>query len=109
MQLNGGKCSTPKTAYNIKVVNRIAKKIMRTVIKHTKRLTVFIAMTLDVAKSSFYELEQCREKKLAQSFNIAAQDSNPGSHSRESEALPLNHCAQQLSQLDVTLMKRLDL
>ena len=30
--------------------------------------------------------------KLAQGFNTAAQDSNPGSHSRESEALPLSHC-----------------
>ena len=32
-------------------------------------------------------------KKLAQGFNSAAQDSNPGSRSRESEALPLSHCA----------------
>ena len=32
-------------------------------------------------------------KKLAQGFNTAAQDSNPGSRSRESEALPLSHCA----------------
>ena len=39
------------------------------------------------------ELEQCRVKKLAQGFNTAAQDSNPGSRSRESEALPLSHCA----------------
>ena len=31
-------------------------------------------------------------KKLAQGFNTAAQDSNPGSRSRESEALPLSHC-----------------
>ena len=31
-------------------------------------------------------------KKLAQSFNTAAQDLNPGFHSRESEALPLSHC-----------------
>ena len=35
------------------------------------------------------ELEQCRVKKLAQGFNTAAQDSNPGSRSRESEALLL--------------------
>ena len=39
------------------------------------------------------KLEQCRVKKLAQDFHIAAQDSNPGSRSRESEALPLSHCA----------------
>ena len=41
------------------------------------------------------ELEQCRVKKLAQGFNIAAQDSNPGSRSRESEALPLSQGALQ--------------
>ncbi|KAK2184487.1 hypothetical protein NP493_265g03055 [Ridgeia piscesae] len=38
------------------------------------------------------ELEQCRVKKHAQGFNTAAPDSNPGSRSRESEALPLSHC-----------------
>ena len=32
-------------------------------------------------------------KTLAQGFNTAAQDSNPGSRSRESEALPLSNCA----------------
>ena len=31
-------------------------------------------------------------KKLAQGFNTAAQDSNPGPLSQESEALPLGHC-----------------
>ena len=31
-------------------------------------------------------------RKLTQRFNTAAQDSNPGSLSRESEALPLSHC-----------------
>ena len=31
--------------------------------------------------------------KFAQGFNTAAQDSNPGSHSRESEVLPLSHSA----------------
>ena len=31
--------------------------------------------------------------KLALGFNTAAQDSNPGFRSRESEALPLSHCA----------------
>ena len=48
-----------------------------------------------IARYSFIqlsELEQCRVKKLVQSFNTAAQDSNPGSHSRDSEALPLSHC-----------------
>ena len=39
------------------------------------------------------ELEQHGVKKLAQCFNTAAQDLNPGSRSRESEALPLSHCA----------------
>ena len=32
-------------------------------------------------------------KKLAQGFNTAAQDSNPGSRSRDPEALSLSHCA----------------
>ena len=51
---------------------------------------------LSIAKYSFIqlsELEQCRVEKLAQGFNITAQDSNPGFHSRESKALPLSHCA----------------
>ena len=51
---------------------------------------------LSIARYSFIqlsELEQCRVKKLAEAFNTAAQDSNPGSRSRESEALPLSHCA----------------
>ena len=54
---------------------------------------------LSIARYSFMqlsELEQCRVKKLAQGFNTAAQDSNPGSHSRESEALPLSHCVLQM-------------
>ena len=38
-------------------------------------------------------------KKLAQGFNTAAQDSNPGSLSRESGALPLSHCAQNMPQV----------
>ena len=42
------------------------------------------------------ELEQFRVKKLAHRFNTAAQDSNPGSRGRESEALPLSHCALRL-------------
>ena len=48
------------------------------------------------------ELEQCRVKKLAQGFNTAAQDSNPGPYSRESEALPLSHCALQTFLLQVS-------
>ena len=51
---------------------------------------------LSIARYSFIqlsELEQCRVKKRAQCFNTAAQDSNPGSRSRESEAVPLSHCA----------------
>ena len=50
---------------------------------------------LSIARYSFIqlsELEQCTVKKRAQGFNTAAQDSNPGSRSRESEALPLSHC-----------------
>ena len=35
-------------------------------------------------------------KKHAQGFNTTAQDSNSGSRIRESEALPLNHCALQM-------------
>ena len=34
-------------------------------------------------------------KKVAQSFNTAALESNPGSRSRESEALHLSHCTLQ--------------
>ena len=51
---------------------------------------------LSIVRYSFIqlsELEQCRVTKLAQGFTTAAQDSNPGSRSRESEALPLSHCA----------------
>ena len=45
------------------------------------------------------ELARCRMSRsssrveLAQGFNTAAQDSNPGFLSGESEALPLSHCA----------------
>ena len=42
------------------------------------------------------ELEQCRVETLFQGFDTAAQDSNPGSRSQESEALPLSHCALQM-------------
>ena len=50
---------------------------------------------LSIARYSFIQLsklEQCRVNNLPQGFNTAAQDSNPGSRSRESEALPLSHC-----------------
>ena len=55
---------------------------------------------LSIVRYSFIQLsklEQCRVTKLAQGFNTAAQDSNPGSRSRESEVLPLSHCALQHS------------
>ena len=51
---------------------------------------------LSIAGYSFIqlsELEQCRVKKLANSFNITAVDLNTGPLSRESEALPLSLCA----------------
>ena len=51
---------------------------------------------LSITRYSFIhlsELEQCRVKKFAQGFNTAEQDSNPGSLSRESEALSLSHCS----------------
>ena len=54
---------------------------------------------LSIARYSFIQLsalEQCRVKKLAQDLNTAAQDSYPGSRSRESEALPLSHCALRM-------------
>ena len=50
---------------------------------------------VSIARYSFTqlsELEHCRVKKLAQGFNTTAQDLNVGSHSRESEALPLSYC-----------------
>ena len=49
------------------------------------------------------ELEQCRVKKLAYGFITADQDSNPGSRSQESKALPLSHCALKLSVLCIFL------
>ena len=61
--------------------------------------------TLSIARYSLIqlsELEQCRVKKIAQGFSTVAQDSNPGSRSRESEALPpeplcssINYCYSQ--------------
>ena len=53
---------------------------------------------LSIVRYSFIELselEQCRVIKLAQWFSTAVHDTNPGSRSRESEALPLSHCAPQ--------------
>ena len=47
------------------------------------------------------ELEQRTVKKLAKRFNTAAQDSNLGPISRESEALPLSHCASIMEVADV--------
>ena len=41
-------------------------------------------------------------KKLAQGFNTAAQDSNSGSRSRESDALSLSHCTLQGSLRSTT-------
>ena len=54
---------------------------------------------LFIARYSFIqlsELEQRRVNKPAQGFNTAAQDSNSGSRSRESEALPLSRCESRL-------------
>ena len=51
---------------------------------------------LSIARYSFIqlnELEQCSVTKRAEGFNTAAQDSNLCRLSRESEALPLSHCA----------------
>ena len=62
---------------------------------------------LSIVRYSFIqlsELEQCRVKKLAQGFNTAAQDSNPGSLSRESEALPLSHCALHYAYMNTNIL-----
>ena len=67
-----------------------------------RRLLVHKYSPLSIARYSFIqlsELEQCRVKKLARGFNTAAQDSNPGSLSRESEALPLSHCTLKVEVL----------
>ena len=61
---------------------------------------------LSIARYSFMqlsELEQCRVKKLAQGFNTAAQDLNLGSRSRESEALPLSHCALETQYPNIVI------
>ena len=65
---------------------------------NARRLLVHIHH-LSIIRYSFKqlsELEQCKVKKLAQGFNTKEQDSNPCSRSRESKALPLNHCALQM-------------
>ena len=67
-----------------------SKKASRTHIHHLSRHSF----------TQLSELEQCRVKKRAQGFNTAAQDSNPVPLSRESEALPVNHCALQRQQSD---------
>ena len=43
--------------------------------------------------------ECCSYKYLAQGFNTAAQDSNPSSHSLESNTLPPSHCALQVQEV----------
>ena len=51
---------------------------------------------LSIVKYSFIqlsELEQCRVKQNCPRFLHRSQDSNPGSRSRESEAVPVRHCA----------------
>ena len=62
--------------------------------------------TLSIARCSFIqlsELEKCRVKKLAQGFSTAAQDSNVGSLSRESEVLILSQCALYVLCIYVSL------
>ena len=60
-----------------------------------RRLLVYISTTVysQVFIYAADKLEQCRVKQLAQCFNTTAQDSNPGPLSRESEVLPMIHCA----------------
>ena len=62
---------------------------------NAQRLLVHISTTVysQVSFIQLSELEQCRVKKLTRGFNTAAQDSNPGSCSREPEALPMNNGA----------------
>ena len=50
---------------------------------------------LSIVKYSFIQMsepDQYRVKTVAQGFNTPEQDSNPGSCSRESDALALGHC-----------------
>ena len=56
----------------------------------------YVYPPLSIARYSFIqlsELEQYRVHKHAQYFSTAVKDSNMGSLTRESEALPLSHCA----------------
>ena len=60
-----------------------------------RRLLVHISTTVyNQPGTQLSELEQCRVKKP--SHATGAQDSNPGSRSRDSEALPVSHCALQM-------------
>ena len=57
------------------------------------RLLVHISTTV-YSQALIYTAEwtgAMQSEKIAQGFNTAAQDSNPGSRSRESEALRLDH------------------
>ena len=61
----------------------------------------YTSLPLSIARYSFVqlsELKQSRVKKLAQGINTTAQDSNPGSRGRESEALPLSHLLFELAK-----------
>ena len=60
---------------------------------NARMLLVRISTTIMYSFIQLIELKQCRVKKLAQGFNTAANDPNPGSRIRESEALTLSHCA----------------
>ena len=51
------------------------------------------SFTSNTREDEFHRFIKSVERSLAQGFNTAAQDSNPGSRSRESEALLLRHCA----------------
>ena len=53
------------------------------------------------------ELKQCKVKKLAQGFNTAAQDSNLGSRSRESKAVPLSCCTLHRQHAFNQMLKKL--
>ena len=56
----------------------------------------YIYLPLSMVRYSFIllsALEQCRVKQSAQDFNTAEEDSKSDPLSRESEALPLSHCA----------------
>ena len=88
-------------------------RLFREASSHTLQLMCegcsYIYPPLFIVRYSFIqlsELEQCRVKKLAQGVNTAAQDSNPRSRSRDSEALPLSHCARIALTSHTTLVTR---